>query len=135
MLNLQVIGNLGADAEVKDFNGRRAVVFNVAHTERFKGSDGVQHETTTWVSCIWNSEGGNLLQYLRKGTQIFCTGTPTLRVYDSPKEHCKVAGLNLRVSHIELVGGKREDTAPQNVQGGEGQQPQAPTESKEDAPF
>lgn len=114
MLQFTVIGNLGNDAEIKDFNGRLAIVFNVAHTERWTNEKGVTSETTTWVSCIWNSDGGNLLAYLKKGTMVYCQGSGSTRVYSSPKERAYVAGLNLRVSHIELVGG-RIDTVPKQL--------------------
>lgn len=109
MLKLQVIGNLGAGAEVKDFNGRKAVCFNVAHTERWNDESGVKHEETVWVSCILNGDGGNLLQYLKAGTKVYMTGSASTRVYSSPKEKRMVAGLNLRVDHIELIGGSSED--------------------------
>ena len=115
MLQLTVIGNLGADAQVKEFNGRKAIVFNVAHTEKWTGSDGVVHDSTTWVSCIWNSEGGNLLQYLRRGATVFVQGRASTRVYSSPKERCMVAGLDLTVSHIELVGGRVDDVPAQLI--------------------
>lgn len=109
MLQLNIIGNLGADAEVKDFNGRKAVCFNVAHTDRWTDENDQKHESTTWVSCIWNGEGGNLLSYLKRGTTVFLSGPISTRVYSSPKEHRMVAGLNLRVDHIELVGGKVDE--------------------------
>ena len=109
MLQLNLIGNLGADAEVKDLNGRRAVCFNVAHTDRWTDENDQKHESTTWVSCIWNGEGGNLLPYLKRGTTVFLSGPISTRVYSSPKERRMVAGLNLRVDHIELVGGKVDD--------------------------
>lgn len=124
MLELQIIGNLGADAQVKDFNGRKAIAFNVAHTERYTDAQNVQHETTTWVSCLWNSEGGRLLPYLKKGSQVFVSGRASVRIYDSAQAHGKVAGLNCQVKHIELVGGKKEE-----------QQAPAPQENNENAPF
>ena len=34
MLQGEVIGNLGADAEIKEFSGRQYVSFSVAHTEK-----------------------------------------------------------------------------------------------------
>ena len=135
MLQLQIIGNLGADAEIKDFNGRKCVAFNVAHTERYKDAQGNQVESTTWVSCLWNSDGGKLLPYLKKGTQVFVEGSMSLRVYDSPKAHAKVAGANLSVRHLELVGGKKEDsTAPAN---GNSQAAPAPAanQNADDLPF
>ena len=49
MLQLQIIGNLGADAQVQDFNGKKAVCFNVAHTDRWTDDNQTKHETTTWA--------------------------------------------------------------------------------------
>lgn len=109
MLQLQIIGNLGADAEIKDFSGRKCVTFNVAHTERHKDSQGNQVESTTWVSCLWHGDGGNLLGYLKRGAQVFAEGSITLRVYDSAKAHAKVAGVNLSVRHLEIVGVKNRN--------------------------
>lgn len=135
MLDLQVIGNLGADATIKDFNGRKAVVFNVAHTDKWKDEQGTAHETTTWVSCIWNGDGGKVLPYLKKGQMVFVSGTPSLRIYDSPKEHCKVAGLNLRVNRIELVGGKKEDATQPTQSAEQGQATAGSGNEIENAPF
>ena len=115
MLQLNLIGNLGADAEVKNLNGRTAVTFNVAHTERWKDDQDTKHESTTWVSCIFNGDGGNLLPYLKRGATVFISGPCSTRVYSSPKEHRMVAGLNLRVDHIELIGGKVDDVPGQLV--------------------
>lgn len=120
MLQLTLIGNLGADAQVKDFNGSKAVCFNVAHTERWNAEDGTKHEETTWVSCIMNGDGGKLLQYLKAGATVCVMGDATTRIYSSPKERRMVAGLNLRVNHIELVGGRVDDVPRQLVgEGGE----------------
>lgn len=113
MLQLTVIGNLGADAQVQDFNGRKAVTFNVAHTERWTDENGTKHESTTWVSCLLNGDGGNLLPYLKAGTTVYAIGAASTRVYSSPKERKMVAGLNLRIDHVELVGGRVDDVPRQ----------------------
>lgn len=109
MLQLEIIGNLGADAQVMTSNGKPFVSFNVAHTERWQGDDGVKHEQTQWVSCALNGDGGNLLQYLKKGTTVYAIGRVSTRVFSSEKERRMVAGLNLFINHIELVGGKTDD--------------------------
>ena len=119
MLQFQVIGNLGSDAEVKELNGNKAVCFNVAHTERWKQDDGTIRESTTWISCILNGDGGKLLPYLKRGTQVFVEGSGSTRCYSSPKEKRWVAGLNITVRHIELVGGKM-DEVPQELCTAEG---------------
>ena len=45
MLQLEVIGNLGNDAEIKEFGGNKYVSMNVAHSEKRKDGG----ETTVWV--------------------------------------------------------------------------------------
>lgn len=115
MLQLNLIGNLGADAEVKDLNGRKAVCFNVAHTERWIDENDIKHEQTTWVSCIWNSDGGKTLPYLKRGATVYVYGPCSTRVFSSPKEKRMVAGLNLRVDHLELIGGKVDEVPSQLI--------------------
>lgn len=109
MLQLTIIGNLGADAHVEHNNGNPFVSFNVAHTERWTSQDGQQHESTQWVSCALNGDGGKLLPYLKKGATIYAVGRVRTRVFSSEKERRMVAGLNLSINHIELVGGRRDD--------------------------
>lgn len=107
---LQLIGNLGADAKVVDNNGRPFISFNVADTERWKDENNVDHEKTQWVSCAYN--GGldaPILPYLKAGTKVFVMGRQRTRVYSSEKERRMVAGINLSVTHIELVGGQVDD--------------------------
>lgn len=105
MLLLSVIGNLGADAKVISANGRTFVSFNVAQNDKYKDANGVEHEETTWISCAYNGKADNILPWLRKGKQVFCMGRCSVRVYDSPKAHTKVAGINMSVERIELLGG------------------------------
>lgn len=109
MLQTTIIGNLGADAEVKELNGRKFVSFNVAHSEKWTDENNVQCERTLWVSCTLNGDGGNLLPYLKKGTSIYAIGRTSTRVYSSKKERGFVAGLNLSITHIELIGGKVDE--------------------------
>lgn len=106
---LSLIGNLGADAKVVENGGKPFVSFNVANTEKWRGEDGKEHERTDWVSCAYNGEATNLLPYLKAGTKVFVQGRVRTRLYSSEKERRMVAGLNLSVTQIELVGGQSED--------------------------
>lgn len=103
MIKLTIIGNLGADAEVKNQDGRSYVSFRVAHSERRQQADGTTKETTLWVSCTINGDGGKLLAYLKKGTKVFVQGDADVRLYNSSKDHCLKAGLNCFVRDIELI--------------------------------
>ena len=109
MLKLQIIGNLGADAEVKREQGSQFISLSIAHTERRKDANGVDRETTTWVSATINGDGGNLLQYLKKGTKVYAYGDVGLRLYNSEKDRRMKAGLNLYIRNIELVGAQGDE--------------------------
>lgn len=107
MLNLQVIGNLGADAEKRESNGRAFTTFRVAHSER--RTDGT--EVTTWASCVLNGDGGSLTQYLKKGTKVFVSGRMRVRTFSSPKTHQIEAGIDISVDRIELCGSQLTATS------------------------
>lgn len=109
MLKLQIIGNLGSDAEVVKEQGSQFVKLSIAHTERRKSDDGHEREVTTWVSATINGDGGNLLPYLKKGTRVYAYGDIALRVFHSEKERRMMAGVNLFIRNIELLGGSSDD--------------------------
>lgn len=109
MLKLQVVGNLGSDAELISQDGHKFVKLSIAHSERRRNPDGTERESTTWVSATINGDGGNLLQYLKKGTKVYAYGDVGQRVFHSERERRMVAGLNLFIRDIELVGGQPDE--------------------------
>lgn len=106
MLETKVIGNIGADAEVKDINGRKVINFNVAHSEKYTTSDGVKMERTTWVQCsIWRNADQSIevAKYLTKGTKVYCSGKSDAQGYVN--NDGEVQGvLKLMVRDLELLG-------------------------------
>ena len=102
-----MIGNLGANAEIKTADGREFVTFRIAHNDSFKGADGVRKETSMWVDCTMNCTTGRpaVLPYLTKGTTVCVVGNVSLRVYSSEKDRCMKAGLTIHVQKLELLGG------------------------------
>lgn len=114
MIKMEIIGNLGADAQLQSVNGNTFVSFRIANTDSWTDkATGEIKKTTQWVSCSLNGDGGNLLPYLKKGTKIFVRGNAQIVIYSSPKTHQMEAGVNLYVREIELCGGKQEEAAPQ----------------------
>jgi len=72
-----LIGNLGADPEVRTTAaGRRIVRFSVATTERWKDASGARQERTDWHRVAIFSPGlGKLAEdYLRKGSKVLVEG-------------------------------------------------------------
>ena len=109
MFKIDVIGNLGADAETRVSNGSTYVAFRVAHTVKSVDMQtGEVVRDAVWVSCSKAGECANLMQYLRKGTKVFVRGNAQLKVYTGHdgKPH---AGINLFVHELELCGSQVGD--------------------------
>lgn len=103
MLRLEIIGKLGADAQVKSHNGSEFVSFNVAHNRnRVDNETGeVVRQDVVWVMCALNGNGGNLLQFLRKGTLVCCSGSPRFGIYR--REGNVFVDVQLSVDSIQLL--------------------------------
>lgn len=109
MLQFHVIGNLGGDAELHNENGTQFVTFKVAHTDRFRDAQGKDVEETVWVSCVLNGAADKLRPYLLRGQRVYVSGDGSVRTYHSKKMQRLVAGCNLFVRQIELIGSKNDD--------------------------
>ncbi len=105
MIKLQVIGNLGKDAQVNNVNGKSVINFNVAHTERFKDAQGNQKDRTTWVDCSYWTDRTAVAPYLKKGTQVYVEGTPDVRTYTTADGR-NGASLTLRIGSVQLLGSR-----------------------------
>ncbi|HNA91832.1 MAG TPA: single-stranded DNA-binding protein, partial [Chitinophagaceae bacterium] len=64
MIKMQVIGRLGKDCVVNTVNGKNVMNFTLAHSEKFKDSQGNTQEKTIWVDCAYWSDRTALAQYL-----------------------------------------------------------------------
>lgn len=114
MLKVEIIGNLGADAEVKESNGAKFITMRIAHSESWTDAQGNKQERTTWVDAIINGTESKVLPYLRQGQKVYVRGNASLRVYSSPKEKRMKAGLTINVWEIELLGGIT-DAVPRQI--------------------
>ena len=102
MLQLNILGNLGRDAEVKHIGDKDYISFSVASTEK-QG----ETENTTWVSVLC-SHNPNLLPFLKKGQQVYVSGRMKAGIYQSQQNF----GIDISVfaQTLQLCGGKREET-------------------------
>jgi single-strand DNA-binding protein len=71
-----LVGNLGADPEVRYTPGGRAVAtFRLATKEQWTGKDGEKTERTEWHKIVaWARLGEICGEYLRKGSQVYIEG-------------------------------------------------------------
>jgi single-strand DNA-binding protein len=113
MIKLQIVGNLGKDCIVKEVNGKNVINFSVAHTERYKDSQGNQKERTTWVECAYWTDKTAVAQYLTRGRTVYAEGSPEADAYTN-KENQPAATLRMRVQSVQLLGGTGEEGSTQN---------------------
>jgi single-strand DNA-binding protein len=113
MIKLQVIGNLGKDCITNTVNGKSVMNFNVAHTEKYKDSQGNQQEKTIWVECAYWSDRTAIAPYLKKGTQVFVEGSPEVRTYQK-NDGTNGASLSLRVMSVQLLGTRADNAGNGN---------------------
>ena len=107
MLKAEIIGTIGADAEIKDFSGKKYVYLSVACSEYTKDQQGNRTDTTTWVSVLWYGEGGGLLPYLKKGAKVFIRGNLKAKAY-TDKQGAAQASININASEVQLCGFKSD---------------------------
>lgn len=107
MIKMQIIGRLGKDCLVNNVNGKSVINFTVAHSERYKDSQGVQQEKTTWVDCAYWTDRTAVAPYLLKGTQVFVEGQPEVRSF-TRNDGTSGATLSMRVREVQLLGAKAE---------------------------
>jgi len=74
---VMLIGNLGADPEIRSFqNGGKVCNLRIATSEQWKDRDGQRQERTEWHTVAIFSEGlVNVCErYLKKGSKVFVEG-------------------------------------------------------------
>lgn len=119
MIKLQVIGHLGKDCIVNTVNGKNVINFTVAHTEKYRDSQGNNQERTTWVDCAYWTDRTGISPYLTKGKQVYVEGTPEVRTF-TRNDGTAGASLSLRVREVQLLGGRGDSGVPStSMQGAE----------------
>lgn len=96
-------GNLGKEAIVRyTQDGKPIASFSVGVRSGFGDK-----ATTTWANCsLFGKQAESLSPYLTKGQQVAVSGEVNLRDYETQSGAGK--SLDVRVTNIDLIGGKRE---------------------------
>ena len=96
MLNrTEIIGRVGADAEVKDFPTSQLISFSVAVSESYTNKQGEKVTNTTWVECSRWTNNVSIAQYIKKGDLIYVEGKMNNRAYLGSDGEAKVVnGIN-----------------------------------------
>lgn len=115
MIKLQIIGHLGSDCTTNEVSGRTVINFTVAHSEKYRDSQGNQVEKTTWVKCAYWTDKTAIAQYLKKGQLVYAEGNPEAEGYLN-KENQNAAALKMNVFRIQLLGSKNDNNSGSSQQ-------------------
>jgi single-strand DNA-binding protein len=100
-----LIGNLGADPEVRYLDGGAVVAqFNVATTEKFTNRNGEKVEQTEWFRVeLWNDQAKIAEKYLKKGNPVYIEGRLRTETWVD-KEGKERFSLRVRANTMQLLG-------------------------------
>ena len=108
---VMLLGNLGADPELKVTQGGQSVLkLRIATSESWLDDKGQKQERTEWHSVdVWGKRAEGLGKILTKGERIFVEGKLQTRSYDKNGE--KRYATNV-VGHNVLLMGRGGSTSP-----------------------
>lgn len=103
---VMLLGNLGADPELKMTSGGQAVLrLRLATTESYLDRNNARQERTEWHSItLWGKRGEALAKFLTKGERIFVEGS--LRTSSYEKDGEKRYRTEINATNIILTGGR-----------------------------
>src|SRR6478752_7510171 len=81
---VQLIGHVGNDPEIKNFEGGRMLAsFSLATTDSYKNDKGEKVDETQWHRVVaWGKIAELIDKYVNKGKEIAVEGKLTHRSYD-----------------------------------------------------
>ena len=107
-MNLSILlGRVGSEPEIKEFDFGKIATFTLATTERgFKTKDGKEiADVTDWHKIVVKGGLANVVEgYVNKGSQIQVTGKIRTRSWE--KDGVKHYVTEIICSDLELIGGK-----------------------------
>lgn len=104
-VNVQVVGRLGNDSEVKTGKNGQFVTFSLA-TDEFKGGK----NETAWLNVAYYDEKGlKMAQYLKKGSMINVTGVETVGIFTNRNGEAQVS-RDIRAFNIDFVNSGQSGT-------------------------
>ena len=120
MFKVEVIGNVGADAQVKNEGGKPFIAFTLAHQEKWTDDVGTVHEATQWIDVIINDAESKVAQYIKSGVKVYVRGDARLRVFSSAKDRKMKAGITVSAREIDLCGGSSDEVPTQVIDPNDG---------------
>lgn len=116
---VMLLGNLGADPELRFTQGGQAVLsLRLATTESYLDKDKVRRERTDWHNVVvWGKRGEALSKIIGKGSSLFIEGSLRTSSYDD-RDGNKRYKTEIIANNVILAGGRSrggagaEDSGP-----------------------
>ena len=113
---VMLIGNLGADPEIRTIpSGSRVAQFSLATSRTWNSDSGQKQEKTEWHRCVvWNNKGtgGGLVdvveKYLKKGDKVYVEGAIEYRSYEDKKDGATKYITEIKVRDLVMLSGKSD---------------------------
>jgi len=122
---MMIIGNLGADPELRYTPGGKAVTeLRVAVNDNRKGPDGEWIEETLWFRVsVWEQQAERMAEQLRKGNKIYAEGQLRAREYEARDGQKKTS---LELAFARVVNLERRPRDEEGRPAGDGARDDAP---------
>lgn len=120
-----LIGNVGADPQVRSFGDSKVASFSLATTEKRRDKDGNVVQETEWHNVVvWRNAAEVVEKYVRKGTQLYIEGKIKTEKYEDSAGVTKYA-VKVYATTLQLLGGAdRQQAQPEQ------QRPAQPEQSR-----
>lgn len=139
-----LVGNLGADPEVKSFqNGGKIANLRIATSENWKDrTTGERKERSEWHNVVINGDGliGVVERYLKKGSKVYLEGSLRTRKWQDRDGNDKyttevvIAGMGGTLTMLDGPGKSDNRHPNQNGFGTDHDLNDAPFDHDDDAP-
>jgi single-strand DNA-binding protein len=127
---VMLIGNLGADPEVRSTSGgNRVATFSLATSRSWNGPSGDRQEKTEWHRCVvWNTKTSQLAdiveRYLKKGDKVYVEGRVEYRQWQD-KENQTRYSTEINVREMIMLSGRAGGGAADGMEGDGGSRSRA----------
>lgn len=125
---VQLIGNLGADPEIRNTPGGDQVAnFRVACSESWTDKSGQKQERTEWVTVVaWKKTAEIVQKHLRKGSRVYIEGKLQTRSWEDKNSGDKRYATEVLCDRMMMLDGKQGGGESQGRLERSGRDPDAP---------
>lgn len=129
-----LIGNLGADPEIKHLEGDRTVAnMRLATNESYTDRSGQRVDLTEWHQLeVWGNQAKVAEQYLRKGSKIYVEGRIRTEKWQDSEGNNRYT-TRIRVDRFQMLDSREGNQGPD--QSGSGSDGSTSNEAHDDLPF